>query len=154
MVAVQGSAEQPQPTVEYIIRIGSPPAATLARALDSLAAQTYQAIAIILVQFHPIVGLNAVIDCYRSRFVSIRHIVVANNGNRSTSWWAGLNAVTAEFFGMLDDDDTLYPNHVASLMDRLARNPSDGFVYSGLVKIEDEPGHYVTGPRFNDRREW
>ena len=148
MVAVQGSAEQPQPTVEYIIRIGSRPAMTLARALDSLAAQTYQAIAIILVQFHPIAGLNAVIDCYRSKFISIRHIVVANNGNRSTSWWAGLNAVTAEFFGMLDDDDTLYPNHVASLMERLARNPGEGFVYSGLVKIEDEPGHYVSGPQF------
>ena len=149
MVVVHESEEQPQPTVEYIVRIGSRPAATLARALDSLAAQTYQAMAMILVQFHPIAGLDAVIDCYRSRFVWIRHIVVANNGNRSSSWWAGLNAVTAEFFGMLDDDDTLYPNHVASLMDRLKRNPGDSFVYSGLIKIEDEPGHYVMAPQFN-----
>jgi phosphoglycerol transferase len=149
MVVVEGSKEKPQPTVEYIVRIGSRPAATLARALDSLAAQTYQAIGVILVQFHPIAGLDAVVDRFRSRFVWIRHIVVANNGNRSTAWWAGLNAVTADFFGMLDDDDTLFANHAASLMDCLERNPSHGFVYSGLIKVEDEPGHYVTAPQFN-----
>jgi glycosyl transferase family 2/glycosyl transferase family 1 len=148
MVAVPGSKEKPPPIVEYVVRIGSRPATTLARALDSLAAQTYQAIAVVLVQFHPIAGLDAVVDQYRSRFRWIRHVVVANNGNRSTAWWAGLNAVTADFFGMLDDDDTLFPNHVASLMDCLEQNPSHGFVYSGLIKLEDEPGHYVMVPHF------
>jgi len=149
MVAVQGSTEKPLLVVEYIVRIGSRPATTLARALDSLATQTYQAIAVILVQFHPVVGLDAVVDQYRSRFRWIRHIIVANNGNRSTAWWAGLNAVTADFFGMLDDDDTLFPNHVASLMDCLEQNPGHGFAYSGLIKIEDEPGHYVTADQFS-----
>jgi phosphoglycerol transferase len=149
MAVVEGSTETPQPTVEYIVRIGSRPATTLARALDSLAAQTHQTIAVILVQFHPITGLDAVVDHYRSRFRWIRHIVVANNGNRSTVWWAGLNAVTADFFGTLDDDDTLFPNHVASLMDHLEQNPDYGFVYSGLIKAEDEPGHYVTAFQFN-----
>ena len=57
MVVVHESKEKSQPTVEYIVRIGSRPATTLARALDSLAAQTYQAVAVILVQFHPIAGL-------------------------------------------------------------------------------------------------
>jgi hypothetical protein len=89
MVVVEGSTEKPQPTIEYIVRIGSRPATTLARALDSLAAQTYQAIAVTLVQFHPIAGLDAVVDHHRSRFRWIRHIVVANNGNQSTAWWAG-----------------------------------------------------------------
>ena len=149
MVIVDSPKEKPQPTVEYIIRIGSRPATTLARALASLAAQTYQAISVILVQFCPIDGLEAVVDCYRARFRGIRHIVVANNGNRSTCWWAGLNAVTADFFGMLDDDDTIYPNHVASLMDRLGRDPGCGFVYSGLIRVEDEPGHYIMAPQFN-----
>src|SRR6516162_5596204 len=148
MVAVQGSKEKPLPIVEYIVRIGSRPATTLARALDSLAAQTYQAISVILVQFHPVAGLDTLLDNYRSRF-PIRQIVVANNGNRSTAWWAGLNAVTADFFGMLDDDDTLFPNHVASLMDCLKQNPGYGLVHSGLIKVEDERGHYVQAPQFN-----
>ena len=149
MVVVQGSTEKPQPTVEYIVDIGSRPVTTLGRALDSLAAQTYEAIAVTLVQFHPIAGLDAVVDHYRSRFRWIRHIVVANTGNRSTAWWAGINAASADFFGMLDDNDTLFPNHVASLMHRLERNPDCGFVYSGLIKVEDEPGHYVTAFQFN-----
>jgi phosphoglycerol transferase len=149
MMVVNNSPEKHLPTVEYIIRIGSRPVATLARALDSLAAQTYQAIAIILVQFHPVAGLDEVVDRYRSRFRWIRHIVVANNGSRSTAWWAGLNAVSADFFAMLDDDDTLFPNHAASLMDRFEREPACGFVYSGLIKVEDEPGHYVTAPQFS-----
>ena len=149
MVAIQGSTEKPLPIVEYIVRIGSRPAKTLARALDSLAAQTYQAIAVVLVQFHPVAGLDELLDHYRPRFRSIRHIVVSNNGNRATAWWAGLNAVTADFFGMLDDDDTLFSNHVASLMDCFEQNPDYGFAYSGLIKVEDEPGHYVTAFQFN-----
>jgi len=114
-----------------------------------LAAQTYQAIAVILVQCCPIAGLDAVVDHYRARFRWIRHVVVANDGNRGTALWAGLNAVTADFFGVLDDIDTLFPNHVAPLMDHLERNPDDGFVYSGLIKVADEPGHYVTAFQFN-----
>ena len=149
LVTVHGSTEKPPPVVEYIVRIGSRPATSLARALDSLAAQTYQAIAVILVQFHPIAGLDIVLDQYRSRFRWVRHVVVANNGNRGTCWWAGLKAVTADFFGMLDDDDTLHPNHVASLVDFLEQNSSHGFVYSGLIRVEDEPGHYVTAPQFD-----
>jgi hypothetical protein len=149
MVTVESANETPQPVVEYIVRIGSRPVTTVARALESLAAQTYQAIAVILVQFHPVAGLDELVDSYRSRFRWIRHIVVGNNGNRSTAWWAGLNAITAEFFGMLDDDDTLYSNHVASLMDRLEQDLGCGFVYSGLIKVEDEPGHYVTAPQFD-----
>jgi len=149
MVVVEGSIEKPPPTVEYVVRIGSHPTTNLARALDSLTAQTYQSIAVILVEFHPTTGLDAVVDRYSSRFRWIRHIVVANNGNRSTAWWAGINAVSADFFGMLDDNDTLFPNHVASLMDHLERNPDRGLVYSGLVKVADEPGHYVTAFQFN-----
>jgi phosphoglycerol transferase len=148
MVAVHGSTEKPLPIVEYVVRIGSRPATTVARALDSLAAQTYQAMAVILIQFHPVAGLEEVLDHYRSRFRWIRHIIVANNGNRATAWWAGLNAISADYFGMLDDDDTLLPNHVASLMDHLEQNADCGFVYSGLIKVEDEPGHYVIADQF------
>src|SRR5262249_10102370 len=127
--------------------IGSRPAETVARALGSLATQTYQEIALLLVQFHPVPGLDAVVEQFRPRFRWIRRIVVSNNGNRSTAWWAGLNALTADFFGVLDDDDTLFSNHVASLMERLRGDY--GLVYSGVIKEEDEPGHYVSAPHFN-----
>ena len=108
MVLVDGPEEERQAVVEYIVRIGSRPAETVP-ALGSLAAQIYREIAVFLVQFHPVPGLDAVIDQFQSRFRWICRIVVSNNGNRSTAWWAGLNALTANFFGMLDDDDLLFP---------------------------------------------
>jgi phosphoglycerol transferase len=146
MVPFGNLPEEPRPTVEYIVRIGSRPAETVARALDSLAVQSYGSIAIVLVQFHPVGGLSELIERYSTKFRWIRHIVVANNGSRSTAWWAGLDAVTADFFGMLDDDDTLHSNHVASLMDKFKQDPNLGLVYSGLIKVEDEPGH---SPQFH-----
>jgi hypothetical protein len=149
MVPVKEPGGNPQPVVEYIVRVGSRPAAAVARALASLAAQTYREIAIVLVAFHPVPELDAVIDQYRTRFRWIRRIVVSNNGCGSTSWWAGLNALTADFFGMLDDGDTLFSNHVASLMDRLKHDSRCGFAYSGLIRQEDEPGHYIDAEQFH-----
>jgi hypothetical protein len=147
MTVIDDLPEKPRPTVEYIIRIGSRSAETVARALESLAAQTYQPIAVMLVQFHPVAGLDAITDSYRKRFRWIRRIVVTNNGSRSTTWWAGLNAVSAEFFGILNDDDTLFSNHVASLMDRFDQDPSYGFIHSGLIKVEEEPAEVRAGKR-------
>src|SRR5262249_34210952 len=96
MVIAERSAGKPSPpTVEYIMRVGSLPAATVARALDSLATQTHQPLAVTLVQFHPVEGLDALVAHYRPRFRWIRRIVVANNGSRSSAWWAGVSAVTA-----------------------------------------------------------
>ena len=68
MVPVKKLPEGPQPTVEYIVRIGSHHAETVARSLDSLAAQSYGSIAIMLVQFHPVVALDELIERYSVKF--------------------------------------------------------------------------------------
>ena len=65
MVLNVGSAEQCQPTVEFIIRVGSRPAEMVARALDSLAAQIHPAIAVTIIQFHPVAGLEALLERYQ-----------------------------------------------------------------------------------------
>ena len=142
MVPVTSYRGNPPPTVEYVIRVGLRPVEMIRRALDSLAAQTWPAIGVTLVQFHPVEGLDALIAAHQSRFAWIRHVIVANDGNRATSLWAGLSHVTAEYFGILDDDDTLHPNHVASLMRCLDRNPASSFAYSGLMRVHDDEGHY------------
>ncbi len=38
-------------------------------------------------------------------------------------------------------------------MDHFRRNPKCGFVYSGLIKYEEEPGHYVDALQFYERRQ-
>jgi phosphoglycerol transferase len=137
-----------EPTVEYVVRVGSRPKETIEKALRSLADQTYPSLAITIVEFHPVEGLDDLIADHRPRFEWIRHVIVANNGNRATCWWAGLNAVTAPFFAFLDDDDSLFPNHVRLLMDKLEQRPEFGLAYSGLIRIEDEPGHFISMPNF------
>nr|WP_255568796.1 glycosyltransferase family 2 protein [Neoroseomonas alba] len=124
----------------------------ITRALESLAAQTHPSIAITIVQFHPVEGLDDLLAQYSDRFAWINRVIVPNLGNRATCWWAGLHAVRADYLAFLDDDDTLFPNHVALLLEALERHPESGFAYCGLIRIEEEEGHYVDGPQFNGPR--
>jgi hypothetical protein len=141
MVIAPGQARH-EPTVEYIVRIGSRPIKYVARALDSLANQTHPGIAVNLVQFHPLEGIEEVISRYSPKFRWLRRHIVTNDGKHSTAWWAGLNNIEAEFFGVLDDDDSLHPNHVGMILNYFGRHPECGFVYSGTIRVEEE-GHYV-----------
>jgi phosphoglycerol transferase len=148
MVSTRLPGPETAPTVEYVIRIGSRATTTLARTLGSLAAQSYPSLALTLVQFHPVAGLDELLEKVADRFAWINRVVVPNTGNRATSWWAGLNACRAEFIAVLDDDDTLLPNHVESIMRVFDAEPETGFVYTGLIRIQDEQGHYFRPPNF------
>ena len=120
------------PTVEYILRIGSKPINDLATALDSLANQTYRNIALTLVQLHHLEGLEEVISSYRPKFRWLRQHIVANDDERTD-----LSSLKADFFGVLDHGDALYPNHVAVILDHFQRYPECGLVYSGVISGTD-----------------
>jgi hypothetical protein len=149
MVSARAAAPAEAPEVEYVVRVGSRRVETLARALGSLVAQSYPALALTIVQFHPVEGLDAVLDKVRHRFRWVKRIIVPNTGSRSTAWWAGLHAVSGDLFGFLDDDDTIHSNHVESLMQALDLRPDCGFAYSGLLLVQDEHGHFASPPQFN-----
>jgi phosphoglycerol transferase len=136
-------------TVEYIIRVGSRSVGMVCRALDCLATQTHRGIAITIIQFHPVEGLDALLAQHHANFRRIRRLVVPNDDKRSTAWWAGLKSVEAEFFAVLDDDDLLHPNHIASIMDYFEHHPDCGFVYSGTIRTEEEPGFFVNRVNFD-----
>lgn len=103
------------PSVDYVVRIGSRDLGFVRRCLDSLAAQTAPGIGVILVRHGAVAGLEAEMARQRPRLRRLDLIDVQPPAPRSTSLWAGLQAVDADLFGMLDDDDALHPNHVASL---------------------------------------
>lgn len=142
MVPVRSFRGAAPPTVEYVVRVGLRSTEMIRRALSSLAAQTWPSIAVTLLQYHPVEGLDALIEAFRPRFAWINHVIVANDGNRATSLWAGIAHATAAYVGILDDDDTFHPNHVASVMRCLERNPHCGFAYSGLMRVHDDDGHF------------
>ena len=52
--------------------------------------------------------------------------------------WAGLRAVRTELFCMLDDDDEWLPSHLSDLVSLLHDNPEVPFVYSGVIRQEED----------------
>lgn len=143
-----GTVEGTGSLVEYIVRAGSRPAAMVERCMASLAAQTAGPVGVILVQYHPVDGLDEAVERWRPRFASFRHVRVPNTGLRSTSMWAGLRAVTAPFFGIHDDDDVIHPNHAASILDHFARSPDADLVYSGALRVEEDAGRHFPQVNF------
>lgn len=147
--ATPTEADEEFPTVEYIVRIGGRPVEVVRRCLQSLADQTWPSMAVLLVRYRDVPGLDALLDEFRARF---RWLTVVDqqplNGLRSTTLWYGLKRVTAPYFANQDDDDTMHPTHVASVMDTLRRHPDRLFAYSGTIRVEEEDGHYVMQENF------
>jgi hypothetical protein len=133
------SAVQPM-EVSVIIRCGSRPLAILQRAVASLAAQSHPRIGVILVRFAEIEGFDTWLDATRAsgRFSFVREVQAPGGGLRSAAWWAGLRAVDSDAFCVLDDDDELFRDHLASLVEVLERDPDCDFAYSGVVKQEED----------------
>ncbi|MFV3131468.1 glycosyltransferase family 2 protein [Niveispirillum sp. KHB5.9] len=103
------------PGVDYIVRVGGRDIGFVRRCLDSLVAQSAPGIGVILVRHGPVAGLEAEMERFRPLLRRLDLIDVPAPTTRSACLWAGLRAVAADLFGMLDDDDALHPNHVASL---------------------------------------
>jgi hypothetical protein len=133
-----------------IIRCGSRPLAIVQRAVASLAAQTHPRIALILVRFAEIPGFDAWLQDLRAsgRFTSVREVPAPGGGLRSAAWWAGLRAVRSDAFCVLDDDDELFREHIASLVEVLEGDPDSDVAYSGVVKQEEDGVFLNTHLRF------
>lgn len=143
------------PQVEAIVRIGGRGLDFIERSLDSLAAQYHTNLGLILVNYLEVPGLDALLEKYKARFASIKRISSTPTGFRSTALWDGLRAVEGDLFCNLDDDDTIHPNHISSLVDLLATCKDYNVVYSGCIQVQDERGHFYQQVNFkgpNDRQ--
>lgn len=128
--------------VEAIVRIGGRGLFFIERCLDSLALQSHVNLGLILVSYREVLGLDALLEKYKTRFTSIKWIASEPTGFRSTSLWDGIRAVDGEFFCNQDDDDTVHPNHISSLVSLLESHKDYHAAYSGCIQVQDEPGHY------------
>ncbi len=125
------------PRVQFVVRAGERSHRTLHRALESLVAQTAPGVGAIVVRYQD-VDLDESLEPYRGR-LPLEIVEGRRDGVRSTHLWEGLGAVSAEYFGVLDDDDALHPNHVACLLSLLDANKEIGVAYSGSIRVW-EPG--------------
>lgn len=137
------------PKVEAVVRVGGRSLPFIERCLDSLARQSHANLGVILVCYREVPGLATLLEKYKARFTSIRRLASEPTGFRSTSLWDGIRAVEGQYFCNLDDDDTLHPNHISSLVALLESDMGCHVAYSGCVQIHDEPGHYFHQANFN-----
>ncbi len=126
------------PRVTLIIRSIDRP--TLSASLDSVAIQTYPHIEVIVVNAKG--GNHTDLGPSCGRF-PLRLINQAGNQlGRSAAANAGLDAANGDLLGFLDDDDLLFPEHVANLVTALSSHPNAIAAYS-RVRAENLDGHLL-----------
>jgi glycosyltransferase involved in cell wall biosynthesis len=135
--------------VDIVIRTGTRSLDMLRRAIRSVVEQDGGTYRIILVDFKERDDIRDLAAREQTSRVSIEYIRCPDTGLRSTSLWAGFRQVTARFFAVMDDDDSVMPSHYSSLLDLADKYPEHGLYYSGVIKIEEEPNDYVTAPNFD-----
>jgi hypothetical protein len=121
-------------SVQFIIRIGDRGTEYLSRALQSLVNQTCRCVGAIIVRHQEVSGLSTLLRSYADQ-LPIELVESPCTGFRSTQLWAGLKAVSSDYFGILDDDDIIHPNHVMSLLQLLDKHETFGVAYSGAIRV-------------------
>jgi hypothetical protein len=104
------------PLVSFIVRTYNRPR-FLERALGSIAAQIYRDVEAVVVN-----DAGQSVDDIVAKFPFARLVTNERNLGVTPSANVGLRAARGEFVGLLDDDDMIFPDHAARLVDALERS--------------------------------
>lgn len=134
-------------SLDVIIRTGSRNLSFVERAIQSALSQSGIKVTVLLVTYAESPDLYNLIDRYKK---NIKHIKSIKTGYRSTALWDGLRNVTSDYFAMLDDDDTVEPDHFANLLYSLTKSPNNEklLAYSGVLRIEED-GEFISAVNFS-----
>lgn len=122
------------PLVSVIIRtIGR---ACLTQALESVAAQTYQPIELVVVDA---ACRQLQLPAQLSEAVSVRVCTPESALKRSAAANFGLQHAQGQYCLFLDDDDWLHPSHIARLVQALIEHPAAVLAYAGVECVQGEP---------------
>ncbi len=102
--------------------------------LDSLVAQTYENVEIILVEDGSPDGCGAICDAYAMRDSRIR-VIHKPNGGVSSARNAGMAAVTGELIGFVDGDDFVEPDMYERLYNHMLADPRLDVVYGAATRF-------------------
>jgi hypothetical protein len=125
------------PTVAVIVRGGGRPLTTVRRTIQSLRDQTFGRVTAILVLWRDL-DVSELQGMIGEALVDVR-VVRCPGGGRSATLSAGLRAVDAQYFGIVDDDDCWFPSHLERVFEAFRRDPEARMVLSGTVREEREP---------------
>ncbi len=129
------------PSITYIVRTGGRHRKLLERALNSMVAQNYPKIHVIFCIYKDFDFLEDILRQYPTLNIQV---IKREKSIRSTAICDGLAAVKTDLFGLFDDDDEIFPNHVRSLIHTLKYHHNRdwrkdiGMVYSGSIIVDDQ----------------
>jgi glycosyltransferase involved in cell wall biosynthesis len=126
------------PLVSIIVRTKDRPK-LLRRALQSIAAQDYRPLEVVLVNDG---GCSLEIEELKGILgdVSLNYIRLEKNTGRAHAGNVGIENVKGEYVGFLDDDDEYYPNHVVMLVSFLRKSDYEvAYTDSFMVYQEYNP---------------
>ncbi|MGQ9830626.1 MAG: glycosyltransferase [Thermochromatium sp.] len=118
------------PLVSILIRTMG--RATLAETLDSVAAQTYRPIEVVLIDVRGTRELDASLLLGDADRLMIRLVSNGRRLGRGAAANLGLDSAQGEFLLFLDDDDWLLPEHVAGLVEAIQSREGAKAAYAGI----------------------
>jgi glycosyltransferase involved in cell wall biosynthesis len=124
------------PLVSIIVRTKDRPE-LLRRSLQSIAAQTYRLLEVVLVNDG---GCDLVVEEFKSILgdISLNYIPLEKNSGRAHAGNVGIENVKGEYVGFLDDDDEFYPEHVETLTSFMNQSGCK-VAYTGVAFVEEIP---------------
>ena len=131
--AVEVQSPIPVPLVSVIIRSMDRP--TLSEALDSVAQQTYAHIEVLVVNAKGEVHSEQGEWCGK---FPLRVVGTGEQLRRSRAGNIGLADARGDYLIFLDDDDGFMPEHIATLMEALLREPDKKAAYSCVTGVNEQ----------------
>lgn len=115
----------------------------LNRCVDSILAQTYQNLEVLLVDDGSPDGCGAICDAYARQDSRVR-VIHKKNGGLSSARNAGLDEARGEYLAFVDSDDWIEPETYAYLLG-LIKQHDVKLSYAGRYDVEEETGVETVG---------
>lgn len=109
----------------------------LARCLDSLLAQTYPNLEVIMVEDCSTDGTRDVVRKYEKKYSNLRAIYNQVNGGLGHARNVGIEATDSKYIAFLDSDDWLPENYISEMYEALVTNDADLSVCDVYLRYDD-----------------
>lgn len=118
-------------------------AAWLPRCVDSVLAQTYQNLEILLIDDGSTDASGEICDAYAEKDPRIR-VIHKKNGGLSSARNAGLDVSNGQYLGFVDSDDWIEPEMYAQMLALMERNEAQ-LVCAGRYDVDGDTGRKTIG---------